>query len=72
MNKANEEVVWFIDSGCSNHMYGKKEYFSNFAESYKDSVKLGNNSTMVVTGTCNIRLKMNDATHIVIGVFLVP
>ncbi|RDX90419.1 hypothetical protein CR513_27716, partial [Mucuna pruriens] len=49
MNKANEEAVWFLDSGCSNHMRGKKEYFSNLDESYKDYVKLGNNSSMIWT-----------------------
>ncbi|KAA8532979.1 hypothetical protein F0562_032904 [Nyssa sinensis] len=30
MNKANREDMWFLDSGCSNHMCGKKEYFSDF------------------------------------------
>ncbi|RDX93349.1 hypothetical protein CR513_24400, partial [Mucuna pruriens] len=35
MNKANE-VVWFLDSRCSNHIY-------------KDFVKLGNNSNMTAT-----------------------
>ncbi|RDX67096.1 hypothetical protein CR513_54069, partial [Mucuna pruriens] len=72
MNKANEEVVGFLDSGCSNHMCGKKEYFSNLDESYKDSVKLGNNSNMTVTGKGNIRLNMNDKTHIFTKVFFVP
>ncbi|RDX74672.1 hypothetical protein CR513_45547, partial [Mucuna pruriens] len=72
MNKANEEAVWFLDSGCSNHMCGKNEYFSNLDESYKNSVKLGNNSSMTVTGKGNIRLNMNGKTHIVTEVFFVP
>ncbi|RDX94097.1 hypothetical protein CR513_23570, partial [Mucuna pruriens] len=72
MNKTNEEAVWFLDSGCSNQMCGKNEYFSNLDESYKDSVKLGNNSSMAVTGKGNIRLNMNDKTHIVTEVFFVP
>ena len=56
MNKANGEDMWFLDSGCSNHMCGKKEYFSDFDRSFRDSVKLGNNSSMVVMGKGNVRL----------------
>ena len=56
MNKANREDMWFLDSGCSKHMCGKKEYFSDFDGSFRDSVKLGNNSSMVVTGKGNVRL----------------
>ena len=56
MNKVNREDMWFIDSGCSNHMCGKKEYFLDFDGSFRDSVKLGNNSSMVVTGKGNVRL----------------
>ena len=56
MNKVNGEDMWFLDSGCSNHMCGKKEYFSDFDESFRVSVKLGNNSSMVVMGKGNVRL----------------
>lgn len=45
---ANEEDMWFLDSGWSNHMSGKKEYFLDFDESYRDFRKLGNNSTLAV------------------------
>ncbi|RVW80052.1 Retrovirus-related Pol polyprotein from transposon TNT 1-94 [Vitis vinifera] len=50
MNKAHREDMWFLDSGCSNHMCGTKEYFLDFDGSFRDSVKLGNNTSMVVTG----------------------
>ncbi|XP_060182192.1 uncharacterized protein LOC132611845 [Lycium barbarum] len=40
-NKGNE---WFIDSGCSNHMYGNKELFVDLDESFKAMVRLGNNA----------------------------
>ena len=72
ITKANEEGVWFLDSGCSNHVCGKKEYFSDIDESYRDSVKLGNNSSMAVTGNGNVRLNMNGNTYTIIGVFFVP
>ena len=36
INNVQEESlddVWFIDSGCSNHMTGNKNCFGNFDES---------------------------------------
>ncbi|RVW39048.1 hypothetical protein CK203_084165 [Vitis vinifera] len=48
MHKANREDMWILDSGCSNHMCGKEEYFSDFDGSFRDSVKLGNISSMVI------------------------
>jgi hypothetical protein len=47
---ANRESVWFLDSGCSNHMCGKKEIFSDFDTKFREFVKLGNNSSMAVMG----------------------
>ena len=72
MNKANGEDMWFIDLGCSNHMCGKKEYFSDFDGSFRDSVKLGNNSSMVVMGKGNVQLQVNGRAQIIAGVFYVP
>jgi len=56
---ANRESVWFLDSGCSNHMCGKKEILSDLDTKFRESVKLGNNSSMAVMGKCNIRLLVN-------------
>ncbi|KAL0288213.1 UNVERIFIED_CONTAM: Retrovirus-related Pol polyprotein from transposon TNT 1-94 [Sesamum calycinum] len=61
----HETDMWFLDSGCNNHMCGKREYFSDFDEKFTDSVKLGNNLNMVVNGKGNIRLKINGVVSIV-------
>ena len=53
-------------------MCRKKEYFSDFDRSFKDSVKLGNNSSMVVTGKGNVQVQVNEIILIIIGVFYVP
>ena len=53
-------------------MCGNKEYFSDIDESYRDSVKLGNNSSTAVIGKGNVRLNMNGNTYTVTRVFFVP
>ncbi|KAK4438849.1 hypothetical protein Salat_0219500 [Sesamum alatum] len=42
--------TWFLDSGCSNHMCGKKDCFSEIDENFSDTVKLGDNRSVVVAG----------------------
>jgi len=42
--------VWYLDSGCSNHMTGNKCLFSNLNENFRENVKLGNNSSIRVMG----------------------
>jgi len=44
-NQAADEV-WFLDSGCSNHMVGTKEWLFDFDDGFRASVKLGNDSKM--------------------------
>ena len=64
--------MWFLDSGCNNHMCGKNEYFSDFDGTFRYSVKLGNNASMVVLGKDNVRLQVNGIAQIITGVFYVP
>ena len=42
--------VWLLDSDCSNHMNGNKEFFSNLDDLVKSKIKLGNDSTVPVMG----------------------
>ncbi|KAJ0037601.1 hypothetical protein Pint_23162 [Pistacia integerrima] len=71
-NKVSQEDMWFLDSGCSNHMCGNKDYFSDFDGIFQDSVKLGNNTSMAVLGKGNVRLQVNGLIHIITSVFYVP
>ena len=38
VDKAADEIAWFVDSGCSNHVCGKKELFSQFDDTFRKSV----------------------------------
>lgn len=72
INQAKNEDLWFLDSGCSNHMCGKKDFFSNLNTYFRDSVKLGNNSSLSALGKGNIRLQVHGVAHIITDVFYVP
>ena len=44
------EGVWYLDSGCSNHMTGNLSYFVDINESYKSEVTMSNNNKVEVCG----------------------
>ncbi|KAK3034956.1 hypothetical protein RJ639_032356 [Escallonia herrerae] len=53
----NESGVWFLDSGCSNHMYGVKLAFKDIDESEKKLVMLGDNKPVQVEGKGSVAVK---------------
>jgi hypothetical protein len=46
----SKETMWFLDSGCSNHMTGDRQWFIHLDESFRQVVKLGNDTKMDVMG----------------------
>ncbi|XP_058726874.1 uncharacterized protein LOC131598275 [Vicia villosa] len=55
-----ESKMWFLDSGCSNHMTGQKVWLADFDESKKSRVKLAGNILFQAEGTGNIFFQMSD------------
>jgi hypothetical protein len=64
--------IWFLDSGCSNHMCGRRDIFFDFDCNFKESVKMGNNSSLSVHGRGRIRIEVNGIYHVITDVFFVP
>lgn len=73
---ANDHVdykIWFLDTGCSNHMIGRKSWLADFDESKKRKVKLLDNSLLQAKGTCDIVIQIsNVAKAMMKGVLYVP
>jgi len=63
--------IWFLDFGCSNHMIGNKNWFIELDESFRHTVRLGNNTTMPVRGKGSIRFQIQGITQIVSDVYFV-
>ena len=56
MAKTNGDDIWFLDSGCSNHMIGNIALFSNLAQSVKSQVTLGTDSKISVMGKGEVKI----------------
>ena len=72
MHDADRSDVWFLDSGCSNHMCGDRSLFFELDEEFQQLVKLGNNMKMSVAGKGSVRLYLDGLKHIIAEVFYVP
>lgn len=72
LNISKDKTAWFFDSGCSNHMTGYKQWFTELDEQFRHSVKLGNDLRMHVMGKGNIRLNIQGTTHVISEVYYVP
>jgi hypothetical protein len=69
---STKEEIWYLDSGCSNHMIGTKEWMHDFDDSFKESVKLGNDSKMAVMGKGNVKLNIGGKVHVITDVYYIP
>ncbi|KAF7135561.1 hypothetical protein RHSIM_Rhsim08G0049500 [Rhododendron simsii] len=65
--------MWYLDTGCSNHMCGDKKLFSNLDESFHNTVKFGDNSTVAVMGKGSVTIQpKGNLTHTISNVLFVP
>ncbi|KAK2442007.1 putative mitochondrial protein [Trifolium repens] len=71
-NTSAKDEVWFLDSGCSNHMIGNKEWLFNFDDSVREFVKLGDDSRMEIKGKGNIKLCINGLIQVITEVYYIP
>ena len=46
--------IWYLDSGCSNHMTCNLNLFSSLYKSVQTDVTLGNKVQVIVLGKCTI------------------
>ena len=71
-DQTKSEEVWFLDSGCSNHMTSNKEWFLELEEGLKQTVKLGNDTKMVVVVKGSVCFQVNGITQVISTIFYIP
>ncbi|KAG8389982.1 hypothetical protein BUALT_Bualt01G0036000 [Buddleja alternifolia] len=65
--------TWFLDTGCTNHICGKKELFVDLDDSVHSKVRFADDSTISVMGKGRILIKLKNGDHKYISdVFYVP
>ena len=59
----DSEPVWFVDSGCSNHVTGNKDHFVSYTKFQpgERQVRLANNDLVDAEGMGDIRMKVWDS-----------
>ena len=72
VSQERNKNIWFLDSGCGNHMTGNKEFFESLDRSIKSEVKLGNNEIVEVSGKGTINVITKHGKKSISDVYFVP
>jgi hypothetical protein len=65
--------MWYLDTGCSNHMCGDKKAFFDLDESFRSTVKFGDNSTVSVMGKGKVGIQTKkNSVQTISNVLFVP
>jgi hypothetical protein len=73
VKEETQQNMWYLDTGCSNHMCGDNEAFSDLDESFRNFVKFGDNSMVSVMGKGKVIVQTKEnSTHTIANVLFVP
>jgi len=72
---ANEEALdgWYLDSGATHHMTGRRELFAELDTTARGTVRFGDSSRVEIKGTGSIVFQAkNGEQRVLPGVFYIP
>ena len=58
----SDPALWYLDTGATNHMTGRPEFFTKLDDSITGSVKFGNNSWIQIKGRGEIEVNKKDGS----------
>ena len=63
--ESHNNEIWYIDSGCSNHMTGHRDWLVNF-DARKSTVRFADNRVIRVESVGNVLVTREDGRQVVI------
>lgn len=69
----DNQNIWYLDNGASNHMSGVREFFHDLDESITGKVRFGDDSSVDIRGKGSIRFVFEDGVKKVLNnVYYIP
>ncbi|KAK2455598.1 hypothetical protein QL285_003035 [Trifolium repens] len=65
-DEAADSMVWYFDSGCSNHMTGNRSILTDFDEYLNTKIRLANSDSIKAEGMGNVVIQRSNGKKAVI------
>ncbi|GAU44503.1 hypothetical protein TSUD_122730 [Trifolium subterraneum] len=65
-DETSESMVWYFDTGCSNHMTGNKSILTDFNKCLNTRIKLANGNLFAAEGMGNVMIHRSNGKKAVI------
>jgi hypothetical protein len=64
--------IWYLDSGCCNHMSGNNKLFSTMDESFKSKIKVGDDKALEVSAKGAMQVHTEEGMKSVKDIYYTP